>query len=370
MGITIDSNRLLMLEKDSIPRSSSVSYTDTTTFKSKEVPNVDVVEISSRNLPEEPQEVSNNNSKLKKWLIGIGVTTAAVVLGIGIARFAKKAPIKIHENVEEILSKKGFDTFEDFINLKMCKNLTSQEKEQAWNLLSDKDNKKIFLAALSGNKPMSMLNERKFTSEFTEPTIDILKKLHLGDNFELLEGYSFKTQRMFSWNRLFVNKNALFETIKNNKEIYTTRLGLPKRTPVKEIYKELTKVIHSKQGVLDDDLLGISLGFPRHDSMIFHLEKVSGMDDKARVLADFPEKILAAFKSADSPYKNLSEKQKQAVIESIKRIDYKRLGTMSIFQNYDRRLYNFVNYCDDTVEIERIAKLTEKFLEEFPDVLY
>lgn len=311
-------------------------------------------------------EVTNTDAekkaKRKKWLVAAGVALGAVALGVAAYYVTKKPPVKAVENLSgtiagdlpEKLAK--IDDFEVFKDLKMCKNLSMEEKQQAFEYINALGNREIFLATLNGNKPMSFLvsDFLKADSSSFNP-IDILKKLDLGDNFEWFDAGALTDDKIKCFRSYFVNKKELAKIIENNKDIYTTRLNLKPHSGVSKIYNELFK-----KSEIPDDLLGLSLGFPRYDSIIFHLEATSNLRTN-RLDSDFLEKILVALKNENSPYKNLPKSRLEALEKSIKNINQEHLKEIATKGSYHDGLYSFINFCDDTEELNRIASCTENY---------
>ncbi|MBQ4113820.1 hypothetical protein IJD34_00280 [bacterium] len=303
----------------------------------------------------------NKKAKRKKWLIAAGITVGVIAIGATIAYLTKKTPTKIAGDLPETLAK--IDDFDVFKNLKMCKNLSMAEKETAYKTLMRCGNKDIFLGTLSGDKPMSMLSAVKKIDDINGSPLEVLKKLDLGDDIVFVKANHWNDGCSYKFfNDYIINKKNLFNVIKNNKKLYISQLNLKKNASIKDIYKALVDFSKKNNG-LPDDLLGVSLGFPKYDSMIFNLE--SFVSKRDRLAPDYIEKLLATFKREDFPYKNLDKKTLKTLENYIKNINQKKFENIRTTGSYYDGLYEFINFCDDTKELERIAKATTNFKETF-----
>ena len=246
----------------------------------------------------------------------------------------------------------------------MCKNLSLDEKKQAFELFTKEDNKNIFLATLNGDKPMALLAEYKPYNVPGDSSLGILKKLDLGKNFEWFDARFFEISGNRAWSLYFVNKSKTLETIARNKEIYTTGLGLSSNTSKKDVYKTLFDLCKKNEGVMPDDLLGITLGFPKYDTLIFNLEG-TGKICSQRMSPDYSKMLLEVLKSDVSPYKNLSKTEMNALENAIKNITQQKLKDIAMKGSYHDGLYAFINFCDDPKELQRVSNSTKNFKQTF-----
>ena len=315
---------------------------------------------------EENSDVEAKKAKRKKLLITAGIVLGAVAIGVGTYCLTKKISTKPITNVSktiagdlpETLAK--IDDFDVFKNLKMCKNLSMAEKEVAYNTLMKCGNKDIFLGTLSGDKPMSILSAVQKIDDMSGKPLDILKKLDLGDNIVFVKANHWSDGCYYSFfNDYIINKKSLFDVIKNNKKLYTSRLNLKKNAPIQDIYEALVDMSKKNNG-LPDDLLGISLGFPRYDSMIYNIESIANLP-KERCSSDYISKLLETFKRNDFPYKTKDKRFLEKLQEAIKNINQENLKDIAIKGSYHDGLYSFINYCDDADELQRIVASTAKF---------
>lgn len=322
----------------------------------------DTVSISRKEVNIEKAEKKEEKfSNTKKWLIAAGITVGVIAIGAATYYITKKPPSKIAGDLPKTLAK--IDDFEVFKGLKMCKNLSLNEKELAHKILIKNGNKNIFLGVLSGDKPASLLSAITRADDSINNPLDILKKLDLGNNIEWVRANNWNTETVNFFNEYMINKKCLSKIIKNNKNIYTSQLDIDKTSSVRKIYEALINYSKNNDG-LPDDLLGISLGFPKYDSMIYHLEGIYNLRQE-RLSPDFTKKLLEVFYKDDFPYKNIDKKTLENLMKSIKNINQENLKDIAIKGSYSNGLYDFINFCDDTNELERISKMTTNFVQTF-----
>jgi len=286
-----------------------------------------------------------------------GIAVATVAIGVGIAYLTKKSPAKIAGDLPETIGK--LDDFDVFKNLKMCKNLSIEEKELAHKVLIKNGNKEFFLGVLSGEKPMSILASARKIDDLRPNPLDILRKLDLGNNIELVTVSQCEMGKIRVFNDYMINKNSLFKIIRKNKDIYISQLNLKKNASIKQIYNSLLSYTKNNN-CLPDDLLGISLGFPRYDSMIYNIESIANLP-KERCSSDYISKLLETFKRKDFPYKTKDKKFLEKLQKAIKNINQENLKDIAVKGSYHDGLYSFINYCDDAEELQRIVASTAKF---------
>lgn len=150
----------------------------------------------------------------------------------------------------------------------------------------------------------------------------------------------------------FLNINKVQDIIKNNRPFFTLRLGLDSDSSVEKIYGSLKEILpkHDKY----DDLVGITLGFPKYNSMIFNLERYAGMNCENRNnLKTYKMKLQEALNKQDSPYANLDNNEKAGLEKAISEIKKIR--------EFHNSLYDFVLYTKEPEEINRIKKETSQY---------
>ncbi len=152
---------------------------------------------------------------------------------------------------------------------------------------------------------------------------------------------------------VIINKEAAFENICRNKNFYTQRLSLPKTATDEDVYKILTGDNSPLRYKTNSDIIGMILGFPRKDNMIFQLERSAGLDYTLREnLPKYKEALLKELHSPNCVYAKFDDtfkKELEDAINSIKSIKHsEELGLPYGYQ--------FINFVDDTPEIARINK--------------
>jgi len=181
----------------------------------------------------------------------------------------------------------------------------------------------------------------------------------LGNNIELVTVSQCEMGKIRVFNDYMINKNSLFKIIRKNKDIYISQLNLKKNASIKQIYNSLLSYTKNNN-CLPDDLLGISLGFPRYDSMIYNIESIANLP-KERCSSDYISKLLETFKRKDFPYKTKDKKFLEKLQKAIKNINQENLKDIAVKGSYHDGLYSFINYCDDAEELQRIVASTAKF---------
>lgn len=304
-------------------------------------------------LPSDTVEISSKKKKNKsKILAGVLISGTVATIGLaaalkyGIAASQKKFAKFFYGNEEVI---KALDK-SNFNKIKIFEDLSSREKNLVRKELVRSEAPEFF-ATLAGYKPATLasnvngLSKIKNNTKFNEiyDVVDVGKDL-----------------------TYFINKKQLKEIIANNKDIYTLRMNLNKKTSVEEIYdtliKDGDKYLNSFYGGKNTDLVGITLGFPRLNSLIFNLEgKVgkSGVDTlKLREQPEmFKTKLLDVLNSPNSPYKNLDKSAKDELKKAI--MSYQKS------EGVDFKNYKFIKFVDEPKEFERISKNVEAFNKNF-----
>ena len=150
-----------------------------------------------------------------------------------------------------------------------------------------------------------------------------------------------------------INKNKVFDIIKQNIDLFIKRLGLNERTNITAIYKRLADALMNRENI--SDLEGVTFGIPKYNAMIYTLEKTCGLNAKDRKDENnFKQKLIEALHSKESPYANFDEQFIGDLQNAIEKI-----GKINFFQN---EIYDFVLYTDEPAEMQRIAKSTEKYI--------
>lgn len=203
-----------------------------------------------------------------------------------------------------------------------------------------KTNQLLINATKNGYKPACVASSlKKHTEVNVSQTCDIIS-------------YNKKTPYDTWYIDWFLNINKVQDIIKNNRPFFALRLGLDSDSSVEKIYDSLKEILpkHDKY----DDLVGITLGFPKYNSMIFNLERFAGMNCENRNnLKTYKMKLQEALRKPDSPYANLDNNEKASLEKAISGI--KRI------KGFHNSLYDFVLYTKELEEINRIKKETSQY---------
>ena len=216
------------------------------------------------------------------------------------------------------------------------------------------DGIRVFFSTIEGKKPAGLIHANcgmRYLNRATYPNkIDFI---HLAPVYE-----GFFDNR---YNSYILNREEVFKLIEKNKEVYANRLGLSQENSTEYIYKVLKKALNdgvNRKGEEIDDIVGITLGYPKQNSMIFHLEKCAGIDCELRGnIPEYKAKLLEFFNDEKFPYRNLSD----AKIEKLK-ADIKSIKEIKPFHN---AIYDFVQYIDEPQEIKRVTETAENYVRGF-----
>lgn len=288
----------------------------------------------------EKSDVGKKNDKTKKILL----SSALVLLTISGALCVHKKisanqmrNFGYSKNVQEALEYKNFSKIKYFKELNFFQRIKSLHKLKSSSSASE------FFATLNGNKPACFLgiddgvahlkNNKVFLAEF-----DIIN--HNKDCFIL-------------------NKKKLKEFISNNKDIYISRLGMKNNATVDEIYNNLLKSSAFARNGRMQDILGITLGFPKYSSMMFNLESLANLSFQDRNnVSRYKESLLKVLRAENSPYKNLNKSEFEKLEKCIE-------GYAGKNTSFNKGCYNFVNLADDASEMARVENDISKFLRDF-----
>ena len=253
----------------------------------------------------------------------------------------EKSSSRLEKEVDKITK------WENLSKIKVFKNLRTYEINKLIHKNKPRHTYEL-LATLSNYKPAYLTSSSK--------NLNFTKKITSNKNNPL---DIVCTKVDGSYHSIILNKNLVLDVIKNNKDIYTHRLNIDKNSSINDIYKKLQEQFKKN---LDDDILGITLGFPRKDSMIFALEnKIKTYTDPNFIIdlrndvAKYKQFLLKELDNS-SIYKdtNLKNELKES-INSITQI--KPYGNIS---------YRFINYNKNwTSNIDKQVKgFEENFLVE------
>ena len=237
-----------------------------------------------------------------------------------------------------------FNILSNFLNIKCLENLNTFEKINLKNIINSGQITE-FYPTISGYKPACLISAQKATKylEKIAPTKDVP-----------LETINYK--RFGCHHSIILNKKMVTELIKQNRDIYTNRLNLTPNTSDEIIYKNLKKALKT-DGF--DDLLGITLGYPRKDSLIFCVEQIASKTkniDPTELRNNIPkhkEVLLEYLNNENSIYKNADFKEEiEQSIKNIKEI-----------KPYKQIYYKFINYTNgENIDLQKKVK---SFLNDF-----
>jgi hypothetical protein len=310
-------------------------------------------------------------SEVVKNLASVGVTLLAAthlkksssLLNNDIIKINKLCKIAQKENISK---SDGFDelkklrVWDNFKNLEMNNSFSEEESKILFKGIGMNNGE--FFATLSGQKPSCIIGYDE-NLEFIEK----LKNTKLGQNLDFahvqINNGQFKNTYVF-------NKSELAKIIENNKSLYATRLNLPQNSSIDNIYKTFIEGLKNGKissacsgGENMQDLVGISLGYPRTNSMIFNLERVDDLNYLLRNNnSKFKMTIKDIFNSNKSPYKNLEKKDMDLIKKGIENINIESSRNNGA---YNTPIYSFVNFVDEPQELQRIEQNTLEFKNNF-----
>lgn len=219
----------------------------------------------------------------------------------------------IEKEVKACYDKKNIDKIEFF------KTLSEEEK----NCISRSVPDHQFIATLSGHKP-AWFCEHGFNGNIDFSKIKL--NPNISDKFDVIE-LPDKAQGLY-----FLNKQEVFNIIENNKDLYCAHLGLNSSAKTEKIYKSLLKAL--KEGSVavckkGEALFGITLGFPRHSSMIFEMERElkKHNSDLRKNIPLFKEKLIELLHSDACPFKHYPKSILDKLENHIKLMNNVRNGT-------------------------------------------
>lgn len=244
-----------------------------------------------------------------------------------------------------------------FSQLKITKGLNEAEKKRCLHILNSDENSEIFYPTLYGKKPACLLS--------CSGKLKVLEKLNLGKNIEFVHTMPYG----FSYDTYMLNKKEVMKIIKQHKTIYTTSLGLPKDAKLNDIYKKLKEFINSNPagmyGGKHQDIVGLTLGFPKYSSMIFELENVGKIDADLRGTPEYIEKLLEVLHSSSSPYNDLPKKEIKLLEDKIKQISAEKLKDIENTGGTICGYYQYIDFVNEPQEYARIEKAVKEFQNTF-----
>lgn len=246
--------------------------------------------------------------------------------------------------------------------LKITENFSPEERKELADYLINEiplgpctivdDMTDIFMLMATGNKP-AMLHTATLS-----PKLAALMKHN---------GYD-------TIGRFVLDRNAVKKVIGDNIDIYRNGLGLDKNSSVEDLYKMLS----SKDSPLikdesPQDIIGLTLGFPRDNVIIFHLVDVLKSKNKTASVKNIKKLLM----SQDSPYKGFSDEFKRHLLQRLDSIkqggifqrEIPRFGAQKfVSDNSGSSPYNFSVFVDEPGEINRIIQSIRNALSKLKEI--
>lgn len=235
----------------------------------------------------------------------------------------------------------------NFKNVELLKDFSTKEIAKINDFMENAGLVNIFMFA-SGNKP-AVLSASK--------NVDVIQKFQ-SDKVDVLQFFNAKNK---SYDVFLLNKNAVKNIIKENKELFSKRMNLDENSNIEQIYEKLLqKDSPLNNENMKDDLLGLILGYPKINTSIFNLEKQFDSTGNFRRHAggDTYKEYLERFLFGnDSPYKDMSIGFKENLackINQIKEIKHSRKVLFGEFNKLYDAGYDFIYFVEEPEELNRI----------------
>ena len=329
--------------------------------------NIDEFTFSNANCNPELEEKANNK---KKTLIAGSIALGTVLIGVGSYFLLKKYGPKLTEKCYNYLLKeqspaknpKLFEAIQpdNFNRVALLKGLSPDELAILQKSVYMDAN--CFFPTLTGHKPACIIGMGEDLSFLSR----IKTKNPLESQFDFVHLKELGNQTFV------LNKEKMLEVISRNKDFYTARLGLANNSSIDDIYNFM---LQHKNQVFNctlkgkfNDLVGITLGFPKQSSMMFQLEQLCDLSklknikyaDELRKKPSLYKKImLETLNKNKELYKNLSVDEYNGLVRAIK--NYKPIKTKGIADRY----YMYAKLADEPAEFARINKSVEDFIKDF-----
>lgn len=216
-------------------------------------------------------------------------------------------------------------------------NLNEQELEQLYSHLRQNFDTKSFTLVSLGVRPAMATIHSPIISKIKSPNFDTV----VCDYKDVIMDF-------------VINKKAALENIHRNKDFYIQRFNLTKTTSDEDIYKILigeNSPLKTRNN--NDDIIGMIMGFPRKNNLIFQIERSAGIHYTLRSNPKkYKEALLKELQSPDYAYAKFDDNLKNEVEKAVNSISSiksaKELGLPD--------QYVFINFVDDVSEIARINK--------------
>ena len=194
-----------------------------------------------------------------------------------------------------------------FHNLPTTEKMSRKNCDNLKNNLSKSSNMKDFLMVSTGVKPASLI---------TADNCCKVDEIGLSEDFDILKVND-------SYNHVFIfNKKETLKNIRNNKEFLTQRMDLLPFTEDEAIYDILisddsplkTKINNFKNV---HDLVGVILGFPVKESIMFQLEDMANLEYSEKQDIHLLKTVLKKVFSTSGLYSNFDKRYQNKIMQDI-----------------------------------------------------
>lgn len=237
---------------------------------------------------------------------------------------------------------------EIFNKIKMFKNLNQDEKYHCYeDIINFVTGSGCFFTTLLGYKPACLLEGKNNPLAYLD---------HINYNIPVdivHAGLSFNPEY---YNTYLLNREKTLEIVKQNKLIFTRRLGLSDNTSTDEIYSRLQQILATNAPSIND-LEGIIFGFPKYNAMIFKLDSIANVNYLRDDMGFYRAKLIDNLYSENSPYKNLPKEEFKKLEELIQ---------ISYVHNYKKNPYfQYVKFVEEPEAEEKLFQKARNFNGEF-----
>ena len=162
-------------------------------------------------------------------------------------------------------------------------------------------------------------------------------------------------------NTFILNKELTKQTIEENKELYTKRMGLKKDASVEDIYEKLVgedSPLKQQNGY--DDIVGITLGFSPINCVLFQLERnIPNRIDSRKNRYVHSEILKRELYSSDCVYSNFSDKffsKVENALDDLKRYRGRHIDLGDVG-------YMCIQFVPDEQHTQKVIRNSEEILE-------
>ena len=232
--------------------------------------------------------------------------------------------------------------------LELTEDLTDEEKEEF--LKNIEGDRNTFVTFAMDGKPSIVLCGK---NEFIKPTekYDIVRR-------ELEVPLKNKTLKID--NTFILNKEMVKETIKENKELFTTRMNMDENSDIDTIYEVLISEKSPLKENKAHDLIGIVLGYSPKNSVLYQLDNsIPNNIDARKHLTSYKKIMMKKLYAQDSPYKNFDNRFKETIARDIIRIGNGEKPFNTNWSTYGYTCRNIVT--DDKHSQKLIKNITKSY---------